>query len=337
MAARSLMGQKCFRCCIMTSKTRRRVLLLFCLSASVFAAESARTPRELVDLSRRVSDLSTVGPYQLNATIVLNPGTSKETSGRITILRDKGLYHSDLNLPGYREGRWIKENTLYIVRTRPIPFPHLLVLRELDQLWRVNGIPDNINLKQSKEKDHGKPLECFESNQDGLSKFCFDSAISVLVRARGWKAGDIEFQEFGTFEHRYFPSRIIVKEQDRKLLEVRDITISKASFTPDMFDPPEGTSGFPTCEEITPPRKIKDVNPEIPIEDLRRIREAVVYLYGWVAADGSVSNISVEYSPGDSFTESARRAFQQWRYAPATCGGKTIPTEIETHVLYYVR
>lgn len=323
----------------MTSKKKRQVLLLFCLIVSVFAAGSPQTPQELVERSRRASDLSAAGPYQLNATVVLNPGTSKEVSGPIIILRDKKLYHSDLKLPGYREARWIKENIVYITRTQPIPVPNLLLLRELDHLWRANVIPDDIQApKQSKEKDHGKQLECFESNQsDWRKKFCFDAATSVLVKARGLEFHDVEFQDFGTFEQKYFPGKIIVKDQDKTVLEIRNITVSKAAFPADMFEPPKNATALPTCDELTPARKIKDVNPEIPFDELRRTRSAVVYLYGLIATDGSVQNITVEYSTGNAFTESARNAFQQWRYKPATCGDKTVPTEIETHIHYSVR
>jgi hypothetical protein len=312
--------------------------LPLCLGFLAHAAESPQTPKQLVELSRRASDLSEV-PYKLNATVVLNPGSGKEVSGTITILRDKGLYHSDLRLAGYREARWIREHTLYIARTQPIPVPNLLLLRELDHLWRTPVIPDGIKtLKQSNEKDHGKPLDCFESNEgDRRSKFCFDPSTSVLVKAKGLEFHDVEFQHFGMFEQKYFPQRIIVREQDRTVLEVRDIAISKATFTAEMFNPPNGAAGLPTCDEMTQARKIKDATPEIPFNDLRRIGSGIVYLYGVITTDGSIQNINVEYSPGAAFTESARNAFQQWRYTPATCGNKPVPTEMETHVLYYVR
>ena len=263
------------------------------------AMQSPQTPQQLVELSRRVSDLSEVGPYQLQGTVVLNTGTSNEVSGSINILRDKELYHSDLKLTGYRETRWIKEHTLYIARSQPIPLPNVLLLRQLDRLWRANVVPDGIKaLKQSKEKDHGKQLDCFESSQvDWRNKFCFDFATSVLVRAKGLEFHDVEFQDLGTFEQKYFPRRVIVRERDRTVLEVRDIAISKAKFTADMFDPPKGATGAPTCDELNPPRKIKDANPGIPFDDLRRIGSGIVYLYGLVATDGSVRNISVEYSP----------------------------------------
>jgi hypothetical protein len=324
----------------MTSRTRLLAsLLLPCVGFLVLAAELPAAPEQLVALSRKAVDLSAVGSYRLNATVVLNPGTSKEVSGPITLLRDKGLYHSDLNLTGYRETRWIKEQTLFISRSQPLPIPTLFLVRELDHLWRVPVIPDGIKtLKQSKEKDHGTQLDCFESNQaDWRNKFCFDPATSVLVKAKGLEFHDVEFQDFGTLEQKYFPRRIIVRDQDKTVLEIRNITISKAKFTSDMFDPPKNATELPTCDELMPARKIKDVNPEIPLDELRRTRSAVVYLYGLVATDGSVQNISVEYSPSNAFTESARNAFQQWRYKPATCGDKTVPTEIETHFLYFVR
>jgi hypothetical protein len=323
----------------MTSKRRLFVLVLLCLGFLEFAAESPRTPQQLVELSRKASDLSEVGPYQVQATVVLNPGTSREISGEITIRRDKGLYHSDLRLAGYRETRWIKENTLYVARTQSIPVPNLFVVRQLDRLWRAQGIPEDVkSLKQSKEKDHGKQLDCFESNQaDWRKKFCLDSATSVLVKAKGLEFHDIEFNDFSTFEQKYFPRRIIVKEQDRAVLEIRDVTITNANFAADEFDPPKSITGLPTCDEPTPPRKIKDANPEIPFNDLRRIGSGIVYMYGVVGTDGSVRDISTEYSPGNSFSESARNAFEKWRYAPATCGDKPVPSEIEAHFLYFVR
>jgi len=278
----------------------------------------AQTPAQLVELSRTASDLSAVGSYQLQATVVLNPGSSKAVSGPITIHRDKERYYSDLQLPGYRETRWIKEQLLYIARTQPIPVPNLLVLRQLDRLWRADVIPGDIkSFKQSSEKDHGKLLDCFESNQaDWRKKFCFDSVASVLVKANGLEFHDIEFSDFSTLEQKHFPRRIIVREQDRAVLEIRDITITKASFTADEFDPPKGASGFPICDELTPARKIltparkiKDVNPEIPFDELRRARSAVVYLYGLIATDGSVQNISGEYSPGNALLKAPAMLF----------------------------
>ena len=314
-------------------------LLLLSIGGALFA-QSSQTPQQLVERSWEASDLSGTGAYQLQATVVLNPGSSKEIAGTINILRDKGLYHSEIKLLGYREERWIKDNMLYIARTQAIPVPKTILLRQLDRLWRVNVAPDDTKTKLSKEKDHGKQLDCFESSRSDLPKhkFCFDPATSVLVKAKGFEGYDLEFQDFNTFEQKYFPKRILFEERDQKakVLEVRDISIVKASFTADAIIPQDGSLGLPTCDEPIPPRKVKDENPEIPFEQLRRMGSASVYLYGLIAPNGSVQNIAVQYSPHASFTESAINAFKHWRYTPAMCGNQPVPTEIETHILYFI-
>lgn len=335
-----MMGQKCFRCCIMTSNARLAAVLLLSIGSALFA-QSSQTPQQLLEHSREASDLSGTGPYQLQATVVLNPGASKEKeiAGTITIVRGKDLYRSELKLRDYREVRWIKDNMLYIARTQAIPVPKIVALRQLDRLWRLNVALDDIRPKLSMEKHHGKQLDCIESRSElPRHRFCFDPTTSVLVKAKGLEGYDLEFQDFNTFEQKYFPKRILFHERDQevKVLEVRDISIAKANFTADAITPQDGSLGLPTCDEPIPPRKIKDENPEIPIEQLKRMGSATVYLYGLVAPNGSVQNISVEYSPHDSFTESAIKAFKQWRYTPAMCGNQPVPIEIETHILYFI-
>jgi TonB-like protein len=324
----------------MTSKWSFLLLLPACLVVSALAAGPPHTPQQMLDLSRTASDLSEAGPYQLQATVVLNPGTSKEIAGQISILRDKGLYRSEIKLRDYREVRRIKNNMLYIARTQPVPVPKTVLLRQLDRLWRANlPVDDTQAAKVLTEKDHGKILECFEISRGESTRrrLCFDPSTSVLVKAKSFESHDVEFRDFSTFEQKYFPQRIIFRERDRMAMEVRDITISKATFAADVFDPPAGATGLPTCDEPTPPRKIQDAVPKIPVNELRTMRSASVYLYGLVTANGSVQNVAVQYSPHASFTESALDAFKQWRYAPAMCGDKAIPAEIEQYFLFFVQ
>ena len=316
------------------------LFLLPCLVVSAWAADPPRAPQQMLDLSRRASDLSEIGPYQLQATVVLNPGTAREVTGQITILRDKGLYRSDLKLRDYHESRRIKDNLLYIARTQAVPLPKIVLLRQLDRLWRANVGPDDMkSAKVLTEKDHGKVLECFEINRDNSPRrrLCFDPSTLVLEKAKSFEFHDLEFQDFSAYGQKYFPRRIIFRERDRPVLEVRDISISKADIPAETFDPPAGTAGLPTCDDPTPSVKIQDAVPKIPMNELRVMGSASVYLYGFVTANGSVQNVSVEYSPHASFTESALEALKQWRYTPAMCGDKAVPTEVEPYLLYFRR
>ena len=167
-------------------------------------------------------------------------------------------------------------------------------------------------------------------------KLCFDVATSTLVTESHYESPAVEFQDFRTIDQKVFPGRIIFRSERNAELEVADISVVKSSCTPDVFVPPDGAAAFPTCDEPTRASKVKDVAPAVPTQQLRLMRAAEVYLYGIVGTGGSVENIAVEYSPHVVFTTSAVDAVKQWRYAPASCGGKAVPAEGETSMRYFI-
>ena len=66
--------------------------LLFCYATVPFAvdgvAQETPAPQQLIDAAHKASDLSQLGPYILNANVVVNPGDKKnEKTGRLTIAR----------------------------------------------------------------------------------------------------------------------------------------------------------------------------------------------------------------------------------------------------------
>jgi hypothetical protein len=106
---------------------------------------------------------------------------------------------------------------------------------------------------------------------------------------------ELEFRDFSTFEQKYFPQRIVFRERDRVVLEVRDISITKPHFAADAFVPQESVPGVDTCDDPVPVRKIKDVTPEIPKAELLRLRSAEVYLFALIGTDGAVQKLSVPH------------------------------------------
>jgi TonB family protein len=315
------------------------LLLIHGQLVSGFAQESSVAPQQLIELSRKASDLTEIGPYRLQANVALfflGPKTSKEVKGQITVFRDKDRYRSELQMGDSHESRWIKANMLYIARSRSTPVPRATFLKQLDRLWRPSLAPGDGNISRTfKHKQHGKELECIEvKRQDSSSqKLCFDPSTSALVTASGFEH-NVEFQDFDTIDQKLFPKRIVFRADEGVVLEVRDITIVKASFAPDVFIPPDGTLGFPTCDEPTPARRIKYTQPTIPKDALQVVRSAEVHLYGIIGTAGSIQNVSVEYSPHAAFTASAVEAVRQWQYAPALCSDKPVPMETEVSMRY---
>jgi hypothetical protein len=167
-------------------RNKSQLLLAF---AIVFVSSSrgkgpSQTPQQLIESSRKASDFSQIGPYQLHATAVLNPGGSKEVKGQITVLRDGDLYRSELQLAQYREVRWVNGNKLYIGRSQEVPVIKTTLLRRLDRLWRASAVPaDAKTSKVFKEKHNHKQLECFEitRGKSPRQKLCFDPTLSALV------------------------------------------------------------------------------------------------------------------------------------------------------------
>lgn len=315
------------------------LFLLLCLGTP-FCQEPPRTPQQLVELSRKATDFNEIGRYRLQAKIVLTPADLKEMSGQIIVLRDGDRYRSELQIGSFRETRWIKDNMLYVDRTQQVPLPTTALLRRLDRLWRANLIPSDAKVSAvSRRQDHGKDLECFEIKDRSRSrKSCFDRATSVLVREDGgFDFHDLEFQDFGVIDQKFFPRRIIVRDGGHVIVDVKEISITKVAPTPDAFAPPAVLPGLATCDEPTPPSKIKDAVPDIPRDQLRSMHDATVYLFGIVGTGGSIQGLSVEYSPNGSFSASAVDAVKQWRYAPARCVDEAVPAEIELRVQYSMR
>lgn len=310
------------------------------LAGSSRGKEPLQTPQQLIESSRKASDFSQIGPYRLQATVILNPGISKKVTGQIIVLRDGDLYRSELQLEQYHETRWANGNKLYISRSQQIPLIKTPLLRHLDRLWRPSLLPSDAKVtRMFRQKHNHTELQCFEAIRGEGAKrtSCFDPSTGVMVENGSEEYRELDFLDYATFEQRYFPTRMIFRERDGVALEVKDITISKAEFNRDVLAPPPGIPAMDTCDDPMPPARMKDAVPQIPREELSRFRSANVYLYGIIGTDGAFHNIAVEYSPHPSFTQSAIDAIRQMRYAPAMCGDRAVPMETETLVRYFIR
>ncbi|HEX7284814.1 MAG TPA: energy transducer TonB [Candidatus Angelobacter sp.] len=324
----------------MTNKTTLAIVLGLSFAANARGQEPPKSPQQLIELSRQATDLVPLGPYQLRATVVLNPRTAKELKGQITVLRKGELYKSELQLAQYREARWVSGNKLYVARSQTVPVPKMLLMRSLDRLWRPGLLPPEAKTsKISTDTRNHKEVECFDvkDQESQKQKFCFDPATSALVMVGGFEFHQVEFLDYSAFEKKYFPTHIVFREPVKGVvLELKDITITKADPVAEAFAPPAGVPAFDTCDERTPPYKVKDAIPDIPKDELRQLRDTQVYLYWVIGADGTVQNLTVEYAAHASFAKSATDAIRQWRYSPARCGDKAVPMEAETMVRYFM-
>ncbi|HET8932038.1 MAG TPA: TonB-dependent receptor [Polyangiales bacterium] len=85
---------------------------------------------------------------------------------------------------------------------------------------------------------------------------------------------------------------------------------------------------------VTPPIAVQRVDAAYPIDALRERREARVELFVTVAADGSVAQVEVASSAGESFDASAIAAVKRWRFEPARRGEVAIVSRIRVPVAF---
>ena len=78
----------------------------------------------------------------------------------------------------------------------------------------------------------------------------------------------------------------------------------------------------------TPPKIIKQVPAQYPVEALKARQEATVVLLVTVAASGLVEKASVIESAGNGFDAAALTAIKQWRFQPARRGGEAVASRI---------
>jgi hypothetical protein len=109
---------------------------LFVLGARTLCADDVRPEaRQLLVSAHEASDLSAILPYELHGTVVINPATSNEKKGYITIYRDHERMRSELRVEDYQEVKLVRGTKLYIYRSKPLPVPLLDLLTENDRYW----------------------------------------------------------------------------------------------------------------------------------------------------------------------------------------------------------
>src|SRR5215813_13864266 len=118
-------------------------LLLLAASLSVLRGQTAPQPMELIQAANAASDLSGIGPYRLDATIVVNRGTNGELRGRLTIFQDHEKSRSELEWGSYKELNIVLGSKLYVVRNAPARVPELGKLFDVHKPWRAFRPPQD--------------------------------------------------------------------------------------------------------------------------------------------------------------------------------------------------
>src|ERR1051326_5874887 len=183
----------------------------FWICASTFsrgADDSRPEAKQLMLSAHQASDLTPLLPYQLQARIVINPGTENEKKGVITIYRDHNQSRSDLRVQDYQEIKVVRGNKLYIYRSTPLPVPQLGRLANIDHYWDKLREDGDAKLGDvSHKKVQNAAADCFDVKGQQRHRLCFDPARKVLLEIMDQRRAT-EFTGYTDVDGHLFPGKI---------------------------------------------------------------------------------------------------------------------------------
>jgi hypothetical protein len=326
---------------MMTIKRTAILLCGLCLCATGLTrlrAEDARPDaKQLLIAAHQAADLSAVLPYELQGTVVINPGTESQKKGTITIYRDHDRWRSELRVDDYQEIKVVRNNKLYIYRSTPLPIPLLGRLSETDHYWDTLAEDGDAKLGEvSRKKVQNRQANCFDVKGEHRHRLCFDPEKKVLLELTEQQR-TTEFSAYSEVDGHSFPKTITVllelATKETPILEVQDIQVIGAQFAPSAFAVPPRATEFDTCENMQPARPVQTPSPEFSPMAARRAAQLspVVHVYGIVDKDGSLRNVKMLTADAE-IQQSIAEALKKWRYSPATCGTSPVASEKEIEI-----
>jgi hypothetical protein len=309
-------------------------LFMFAFSAELFCADEAHPgAKQLLLDAHEASDLSALVSYELQGTVVVNPGTENEKKGAITIYRDHERWRSELLVETYQEIKLSRDNKLYIARSTPMPIPQLGKLAEVDRYWDKLAVDGEAKLGEvAKKKAQNQPANCFEVKNELRHRLCFDPERKVLMEYLD-QGKAIEFTNYSQVEGHSFPGKITVllelEKLEKPVLIVENIKVRKAQFAETVFAAPAKAMEFDSCEKVTPAKVLQMTAPDFSNAAIRRnAGTPVINAYGIVTKDGTLENVKMLTSDTE-VQQTVLETVKKWRFTPAMCGTTPVATERE--------
>lgn len=300
------------------------------------ADDAAPEAKQLLLAAHGASDLSALLPYELEGTVVINPGTGNEKKGSITIYRDHERSRSELRVEDYQEVRLVVGNKLYIYRSTPLPVPLLGQLLDTDHYWDKLSDDGDAKLGDvSKKKVQNRVSSCFEVKGEQRHRLCFDPERKVLLESLDQQRV-IEFSNYSDVDGHLFPNKITVllelATKEMPILLVENIQVLKAQFSPTAFAVPPHATEFDTCENLQAAKPAQTPRPEFsPMVARRNAGTPVIHIYGIIEKDGSLQNVKMLTTDAE-LQQSIVEALKTWRYTPAMCGTTPVASEKEIQI-----
>jgi TonB family protein len=322
----------------------RRVVFLISLFSVLVGAQDAPQPALMIQAANAASDLSSIGPYKLEAAIVWNRGTSDERMARLGLYQDHERFRWELRSGSYGEINVVLGNRSYRSRSAPGRLPALQGVPESYQIWRVSLSPLDKLGEPFKMELQGVQANCLAvASEDNTYRYCFDPSKNLLIESartepkkpKGPAIQETQYLDYQEIEGKLFPHAIRYLTPDKSPVEIKNIQVTRTQLEAGVFAIPANAREFETCDDMQLARLTKRAEPAYP--QMARIAhiQGDVYFSAIIGTDGKLQDIKA-LSGHPILIQSALDAIREWRYRPAACGADLVAVETELRFQFHM-
>ena len=195
----------------------------------------------------------------------------------------------------------------------------------------------------SERTDGNLVAECAitkKADHQPKSAFCFEKSSGILVERVSSEVGprnvvdySCSYGTFRKFEQFWFPWEITCYKDRHHDIDVRVLELSiEKSPDPALFLQPPGAIELANCSTT--------IVPAVPVSSPSPMMLSGPADQGWVTVEllvdvkGKPQDLQISRSGGKRFDEEALSAVRSWRFKPATCNGKAVPSLVDVEVQF---
>src|SRR5258708_9838460 len=139
------------------------------------------------------------------------------------------------------------------------------MLAETDQHWDKLGEDGDAKLGEvGRKKVQGQQANCFDVKSEQRHRLCFHPDQRYLMEVMDQRRA-IEFTNYSAVDGHFFPGTITVllelEREEKPVLIVENIQVSKTPFTPASFAAPPHAMEFDTCENMVAAKPLQTPTP----------------------------------------------------------------------------
>jgi len=260
---------------------------------------------------------------------------SKLVEATYTYTSTGSLWREEVTFPSFSEIR-VRSGASEKIQ-RPLDREPLAIYAAFDAIrgakW-LRLLSDEHVSKVKNQKIKDVPARCaeIESKESKRTVCLYDDNTLAEIRSRtGWI---YEYSDYSSFDNLRLPLRIRGSENGSPVFELNLTAAQSLTAGASADDLTDARLVLGWCKGLTRSVSDKKIPPHYPEGAWQSHHEGTVDLYGIIAADGHLRDLTVVRSAGPDLDAASLDAVSQWTYIPAMCDTSPVSSETVITVHY---